>query len=333
LSTQLRRRLAPLHEGPGYVATIGSYDGLHRGHQALLALTRAQARQRGLASLMVTFEPLPREFFGRADPPARLTSFRERWRLLQGPDGAAAGDAAGSPYGGLVDVVCVLRFCEALRRLEAPAFADLLGQAGVRHLVVGHDFRAARNGAADAAWLAAQGPAHGFSVEVVAPVLQGAERYSSRGVRAALQAGDLAAAEAQLGRPYSMRGRVRRGAQLGRELGYPTANLALLRRRPPLGGVFAVRVHAAGDDALGRAGARGWPGVASLGVRPTINGGAPLLETHLFDYNGDLYGREIEVRFVARLRDELRFDTVAELVLQMDRDAAQARALLANDEG
>jgi riboflavin kinase / FMN adenylyltransferase len=310
VAMRLTRRLMPGHDGPGFAATIGGYDGLHRGHQALLRLTQQAAAERGLASMLVTFEPLPREYFLRHDPPARLTSFRERWRLLQ---------ATG------LQQLCVLRFSGALRNLQAPEFASRLGRMGVRHLVIGHDFRAARDAAADADWLREHGPQFGFTVQVVEPVLDHELRISSRAVRAALAAADLPRAAQLLGRPYAMRGRVQHGAQLGRELGYPTANLALERRRSPLGGVFAVRVHGIA--------AQGLPGVASLGVRPTINGGAPLLEAHVFDFKGDLYGRELEVEFVAHLRDELRFDTVEDLVQQMHRDAAQARALLAADEG
>ena len=311
----LIRRLSPpsaaLRPDPGYVATIGSYDGLHRGHDALLRHTLARSAERGLRSLLITFEPLPREYFSPASPPARLTSFRDRWRVLQ--------------HSGL-DTLCVLRFSAALRQLSAQAFAAQLQQAGVRHLVVGHDFKAARDGEASAAWLKDHGSQFGFTVEIIEPVLFDGLRVSSRGVRQALADGDLPLATRLLGRRYAMTGRVQRGQQLGRTLGFPTANLRLARRLSPTQGIFAVRVHGLGKDA---ALLRGLPGVASLGTRPTVNGRVPLLEAHVFDFAGDLYGREIEVEFVARLREERRFDSLDAMVAQMHQDAAAARAVLA----
>jgi riboflavin kinase/FMN adenylyltransferase len=188
-------------------------------------------------------------------------------------------------------------------------------------VVIGHDFKFGRNGEASAPMLREAGARHGFEVDVVEPVLIDGERVSSSAIRAALAAGDLKKAERLLGRPYSMVGRVVLGQQLGRDLGFPTANLRLGRKRTPLQGIFAVRVH--GIDGLPNA-----PGVASLGTRPTVGGTVPLLEAHVFDYSGDLYGREIEVEFVSKLREELCFASLDELVVQMNEDAAQARALL-----
>ena len=309
----IRRLTPPGSAGPGYVATIGSYDGLHRGHQELLRRTQLRAAALGARSLMVTFEPLPREYFVPQSPPARLTNFRERWRLL-----------SATP----LDVLCTLRFARALRELDAAAFATQLQQAGVRSVVIGHDFKAGRDGEATTDWLLANGPRFGFDVEVVEPVLVDGLRVSSRGVREALQRGELDLAAQQLGRRYAMVGRVQRGQQLGRTLGYPTANLRLARRRTPLQGIFAVRVRGIQGDAQGL---RGLPGVASLGTRPTVNGHEPLLEAHVFDFQGDLYGREIEVEFVQRLRDELRFESVDAMVAQIHRDADEARAVLAQD--
>jgi riboflavin kinase/FMN adenylyltransferase len=309
----IRRLTPPGSAGPGYVATIGSYDGLHRGHQELLRRTQWRAAALGARSLMVTFEPLPREYFVPQSPPARLTNFRERWRLL-----SAAR----------LDVLCTLRFSRALRELDAAAFAARLQQAGVRAVVIGHDFKAGRDGEATTDWLLTIGQRFGFGVEVVEPVLVDGLRVSSRGVREALQRGELDLAAQQLGRRYAMVGRVQRGQQLGRTLGYPTANLRLARRRTPLQGIFAVRVRGIQGDALGL---RGLPGVASLGTRPTVNGHELLLEAHVFDFQGDLYGREIEVEFVQRLRDELRFESVDAMVAQIHRDADEARAVLAQD--
>jgi riboflavin kinase/FMN adenylyltransferase len=310
---QLLRKLLPSRTAAGQVVTIGSFDGLHVGHQQLLQRALWHAQSRELASVMLTFEPLPREFFAPQSPPPRLSCLRERFRLVQ--------------HSGL-DTLCVLRFDDALRRLDAEGFATMLQQAQVRQVVVGHDFKAARDGAATAQWLQQQGPRFGFEVEIVPPVLVDGLRVSSRGVRAALRAGDLVLAERLLGRRYAMTGRVQRGQQLGRTLGYPTANMRLSRRSTPCDGIFAVWVRGVRDDA---AGLRGLPGVASLGTRPTVQGLEPLLETHLFDFEGDLYGREIEVEFVARLRDELQFDSLDLMVAQIHRDAAEARAVLAAD--
>ena len=269
---------------------IGTFDGLHVGHAALIARTREIAAERGLEAGLLSFEPMPREVLNAADPPARLTNFRERWRLL-----------AGSGLARLH----LLTFNAALRSKSGPEFMALLAALGARALVVGHDFRFGRGGVANAEWCAAEACHYGFAVEIMAPVLVAGERVSSGLVRAALAGGDLARAARLLGRPYTMRGRVRRGERLGRTLGYPTANLAIARRRVALAGIFAVRVRSAALPAV-PAGAAGWPAVASLGTRPTVNGVEPLLEVHLFDYGGDLYGVELEVEFVARLRDEQR---------------------------
>jgi len=290
----------------GGVVTVGAFDGLHLGHQALIARARQRAGARGADALMLAFEPLPREFLQPQSPPARLTNFRERWRLLEG---------SGLAY------LCILRFDEHLRRLAAADFAAALADAcAASVVVVGHDFRFGCGGTATVQALAALGERHGFEVDVVAPV--GSDgRTSSTAVRAALAAGDFAAAARLLGRPYTMRGRVARGEQLGRTLGFPTANLRLKRRRAPLGGIFAVRVHGVAQAP--------WPGVASLGTRPTVEGVEPWLETFLFDFAGDLYGREIEVEFVAKIRDEERFASLDALVEKMHEDAREARRLLA----
>lgn len=291
----------------GCVVTIGTFDGLHLGHRALLREAVDRAQRGARRSLMLTFEPMPREYLNRADPPARLTSFRERWRLLERMG---------------LDALLVLRFDESLRRLSGDDFSALLHERlRVAALVVGYDFRFGRDGAASAAQLDAAGSHLGFEVTIVPPILLAGTRVSSSAVRSALERGDFAAAAALLGRPYGIRGRVVRGEQLGRTLGYPTANLRLRRRRPPLGGIFAVRAHGVAPGPL--------PAVASLGTRPTVGGTTPLLETHIFDFTGDLYGREIEIEFVAKIRDELRFETLDALVDRMHDDARRARRILA----
>ena len=288
------------------VVTIGTYDGLHLGHQALIGRTAAQAAQLALPAVLLTFEPMPREYLAPADPPARLTSLRERWRIL-------------APS--RLNYTWLLRFGEGLRNLSAQEFAEFLARdVRARQVVVGHDFCFGKGGAASTAMLAAAGERLGFEVEVLPAVTQGGERISSSGVRAALARADFAAAQRLLGRPYSMRGRVMRGSRLGRQLGFPTANLPLERRRAPLAGIFAVRVHGAGAGALA--------GVASLGTRPTIGGTEALLEAHVFDFSADLYGHEIEVEFAAKLRDEECFASLEALTAQMQRDAEAARRIL-----
>jgi riboflavin kinase / FMN adenylyltransferase len=295
----------------GCVVTIGAYDGLHLGHQELIRRLAVQAAQLARPALMVTFEPLPREYLAAADPPARLTTLRERCHWLPRIAGASAR----------LDYVCVLRFDEQLRNTPAQDFAEwLAGDLRPAAIVVGHDFRFGHLGAGTVATLRETAAARGHGVEIVEPVMLGGERVSATAVRAALAAGDFALARALLGRPYSMIGRVVVGLGLGRQLGFPTANLPITRGRAALGGIFAVRVHGAG--------LRGRAGVASLGTRPTVNGVEPLLEAHVFDFDGDLYGRELEVEFVAKLREEVRFDSLDALVEQMHRDAQQAREAL-----
>jgi riboflavin kinase/FMN adenylyltransferase len=307
---RLLRRLDAHSAAVGsWVAAVGGFDGIHRGHQALIARTRALAQDAKLASMVLSFEPLPKEFFGADNPPSRLTNFRERWRLLE-QDGP--------------DVFCLLRFDAALRSLAAAQFATLLAAGGVKVLVIGHDFRAGYRGEASAEWFQREGRRFGLAVEVLDPVLVEGIRVGSGVIRNALAAGDLALAARLLGRPYTMRGRVAGGNRLGRTLGFPTANLRLGRRRTPLDGIFAVRV-------LGIEPGRALGGVASLGTRPMVGGQVPLLEAHVFDFAGDLYGRELEVEFVARLRDEQRFADMDAMVAQMHRDAAAARAVLAQD--
>jgi riboflavin kinase/FMN adenylyltransferase len=307
---RLLRRLSPGGSADaGFVATIGGFDGLHLGHRLLIERARAQARARGLQSMLLTFEPLPKEYFAPANPPARLTNFRERWRLLEvdGPD-----------------VFCALRFDDHLRTMGAEEFVRMLARAGVRGVVIGHDFRAGHKGEASADWLQREGPGLGVTVDVVPPLSDKGLRIGSGAIRSALAAGDFPAVARLLGRPYSMRGRVVKGEQLGRKLGFPTANLRLARRSTPMDGIFAVRVR----GASGKFPDVPLEGVASLGTRPTVGGVTPLLEAHLFDFAGDLYGREIEVEFVVRLRDELRFDNLDAMVEQMHVDAAQARQAL-----
>jgi riboflavin kinase/FMN adenylyltransferase len=300
----------------GAAITVGSFDGIHLGHGALIASTCGIAKQLAKPAMMLTFEPLPREYLASQmkppqDPPARLTDFRERWRLLERSD---------------LHYVCVLRFDEKLRQLSGEQFVDLLvTRFGASAVVVGQDFRFGRGGAGSITLLRAAAEAGAFELELVPSVCIEDVRVSSSGVRAALAAGDFARARDLLGRVYSMRGRVVAGEQLGRRLGYPTANIRMRRRKLPMTGIYAVRVR--GVEALHPHAARA--GVASLGFRPTVNGTEPLLEVYVFDYQGTLYGTELDVEFVAKIRDEEKFATLDALVQQMHQDSARAREILA----
>ncbi|HEU0276444.1 MAG TPA: bifunctional riboflavin kinase/FAD synthetase [Rhodanobacteraceae bacterium] len=293
----------------GSVLAIGAFDGLHRGHAALLERVVKRAGELGVASAVVSFEPLPRAYFAPA-PLARLSTVREKLCGIE---------ATG------VELLLLLRFNRALAHMIASDFVHrvLVARMGAREIWVGKDFRFGHQRAGDVETLDALGGAGGYEVRVLDAVsVTDGERVSASRVRGALAAGDFAHAARLLGRPFTMGGRVAHGRRLGRRLGYPTANLRLGRRVSPLNGIFAVRVRGVGERAL--------PGVASLGVRPTVTGGGePLLEVHLFDFAGDLYGRRIEVEFVAKLRDEEKFADLDALRAQMDRDAAAARAMLA----
>jgi riboflavin kinase/FMN adenylyltransferase len=293
----------------GCVATIGVFDGVHLGHQQILERVHASAARLGLPSLVFSFEPTPQEAMSPRQPPARLMCLREKVLVLQSS--------------GIKHLYCP-PFERTLQELAPEEFIEqvLVRTLGVRHLVVGDDFRFARRREGTFPHLEAGGRRHGFGVEQVGSVTVGGLRVSSTAIRNALAAGDLATARQLLGRPYRMVGRVRRGLQLGRQLGFPTANMRLQRRVSPLSGIFAVRVHGIAETAQ--------DAVASIGTRPTVAGVEPLLEVHVFDFDGDLYGRQIGVDFVARLRDETRFDDLEALSRQMERDAAEARRLLAD---
>jgi len=298
--------LRPRHRG--CVATVGNFDGVHLGHRALLAEVVDRAHHLGVPATLVSFEPLTGEFFARADRPARLTTLAEKILAL-----ADTG----------IERLVVLRFDARFAALEPSEFIARLLVAGleVRHLVIGDDFRFGHRGAGDLAMLRRAGARHGFEVSRRPTWCVGAERVSSTRIRSALAGGDLAIAEALLGRPYATCGRVVPGRRLGREIGFPTANIPLHRRVCPVSGVFAVRVRGAG--------LRGAPGVANVGVRPTVDGTQKVLEVHLLDSEAELYRQRLEVGFVARLRGERRFESLAALQAQIGRDVAAARATLA----
>jgi riboflavin kinase/FMN adenylyltransferase len=281
---------------------IGNFDGVHRGHQAMLSRLVEAADDLALPAAVLTFDPPPREFFGKSTAPPRLSSLRDKIEHFK-----ARGVAR----------TYVARFDARLASLEAASFIDavLVRRLGARWLLVGEDFRFGKGRAGDLATL--RRAATGFSVEAMRTVTIEGERASSTAVRSALAEGDLARARALLGRSYCLSGRIAHGAKLGRSLGFPTANLPL-KRTPPVAGVFAVRVHGLG----------GVPrtGVASVGVRPTVSAsGVPMLEVFIFDFSETIYGRRVDVEFVHKLRDEARYPDLAALTRQIEADAAQAR--------
>ena len=291
----------------GSVVCIGAFDGMHLGHRAVLARVRERAQALGLLPVVVSFEPLPREFFAHTRKVPRLSSRREK--IAQFID-------AG------IDRVLLLRFNAALAAMSAQDFVErvLVARLRAKEVWVGEGFRFGNARGGDLQLLQALGGRHGFSAQALAPVVLEGERISSSAIRDALAGGSFEIAARWLGRPFAIGGHVAHGQQLGRKLGYPTANLHLGRRTSPVEGIFAVRVTGVRQ--------RPMPGVASLGIRPTVNGREPLLEAHLFDFDGDLYGKRIEVEFVEKLREEEKFSDLDAMVKQIDRDASAARKIL-----
>lgn len=296
--------------GQGCVATIGNFDGVHRGHRAVIENLAAQGRRLGLPVVVVLFEPQPREYFNPDQAPSRLTRFREKLSQL-----------ALLP----VDQVLLLHFDHVLANSPAEEFIrDVLVESlRVKYLVVGDDFRFGKGRRGCFAMLQEAGKAHGFQVTDTESVSVRGLRVSSTLIREALAEGRMADAAALLGRPYSVIGRVRQGAQLGRQWGFPTANIAMMRKKTPLQGVFAVTMTGIS--------ARPLPGVANVGSRPTVDGRPQVqLEAHLFDFAADIYGCLVEIHFHRKLRDEQRFANVQALREQIEKDAGQARAYFAN---
>jgi len=296
----------------GCALTIGNFDGVHRGHAALLARLDDEARARRLPPVLLTFEPHPVEVLAPRQAPPRLTPFRQKVALL-----------AGYP---LQRVVCA-RFDRGLAAMPPDAFIRevLCGRLAVRHLLVGDDFRFGHRGAGDFQTLRAAANAGHFTLSRLDTRHDGGERISSTRVRGCLAAGDLRGAAALLGRPFSVCGRVAHGQRLGRRIGFPTANFPVRRGTAPLAGVFAVHLD---DDAGGRL-----EGVANVGRRPTVGGAEERVEVHVLDFDGDLYGRHFEVRFLERLREERRFENLEALKAQIARDVEAGRAVLAAHPG
>ena len=299
--------IRPHHKG--CVATIGNFDGVHRGHQVLLDHLKAQGKKLGQPSLLITFEPLPREYFNQSRP-ARLTRFREKIHILR-------------ELG--IDRVLCIPFNERTRTIPArEVIEDVLVEGlGIQYIVTGDDFRFGKDRDGDFEMLKAAGEKYGFGASHINTQMVAVERVSSTRIRETLEKGDLALAEELLGRPYFIMGRVVYGRQLGRTLGVPTANIRLQRYRSALEGVFAVTVEIEGSDEVRH-------GVANIGIRPTVDGKEPLLEAHIFDFEGDIYGELLKVTVVKKIREERKFPGLDELKAEIERDIGKTRAFFSS---
>jgi riboflavin kinase/FMN adenylyltransferase len=303
------RRLSRLTPPPGgTVVTIGNFDGVHLGHREIFRRVVSKARSLRSVAAVITFEPHPLRLLNPAKAPPRINTPAEKVRLVRAS---------------CIDLLVILPFTRKLAALGAADFVNdiLVGKLGVRHLVIGYDYAFGRNREGDAAFLTVAAKHHGFTVEVLGPLRAGAEVYSSTHIRQTLLQGDVAGVVDVLGRHFTLDGLVVSGAGRGRRLGFPTANLAVTKELLPLAGVYAVRV---------RYGRRMYDAVANLGRRPTFAGEERLLEIHLLDFTGDLYGARLRIYFIARLRDEQRFPSTAALQAAISSDIARARAILAD---
>jgi len=296
-------------EAKGAVLALGNFDGVHRGHQMLVRRAIEEARRLGRPAGVLLFEPHPREFFAPDVPYFRLTPFAEKLAVLENMG---------------IDVAIILAFDADLASRDAQSFIDdiLVGALSVAHIVVGYHFFFGRNRSGSAETLKSAGAAKGFGVTVVEPVADRGEPFSSTAIRLLLAEGDVRDAAKALGRPWRVRGPVIGGAQRGTGLGFPTANVALPKGTALGHGIFAVRVALDGREL---------DGAAYLGTRPTFDDGMPVLEVFLFDFDETIYGREIVVSFVDKVRDDRKFDSAEELVTQMQDDCAKARSILASD--
>lgn len=294
--------LRPRHRNS--VVTIGNFDGVHRGHQVILSQLQAAGQALGVPDTVMIFEPQPQEFFQGAQAPARLMHWRDKIDALAGC--------------GVARVLCV-RFDEKIRALTARGFVQklLVDGLGCRHLVIGDDFRFGCDRSGDFSVLQAAGNEFGFAVSSTSTIMVENDRVSSTRVRVAIRAGDFRLAETLLGFPYGVSGRVSHGDKIGRTLGVPTANIPSRRLVSPLSGIYAVTVEGAADVPVF--------GVASVGRRPTVQGLDERIETHLLDFDGDIYGRRIKVVFHRKLREELKFNSLDELKTAMAKDIADSR--------
>jgi riboflavin kinase/FMN adenylyltransferase len=293
------------HRHRGCVATIGNFDGVHLGHQAVIDQLARRGTELRLPTTLVTFEPQPLEFFTPHSVPARLTRLREKIEVLRRH---------------AIDRMLCVEFGASFAALSAEEFIErvLVERLGVRHLIVGDDFRFGAGRRGDFAMLSAAGQRHGFDVVATDTVSIDGQRVSSTRIRESLGVADLDRAHRLLGRPYGMSGRVAHGNKLGRTLGIPTANIHVHRRRTPVAGIFVAEVTGVGAGPL--------PGVASVGTRPTVDDGTrTILEVHLLDFSRDIYGTHVTVNFLHKLRDEQRFESLEELRVWIERDIADSR--------
>lgn len=293
----------------GCVLTIGNFDGIHIGHQAIIRTVAERAKQFGLPTVVMIFEPQPSEYFSKTNAPARLMRLREKVACF-----------AKLP----VDSLVIVKFNRTFANLEPEDFIQkiLLDKLKVRHLVIGDDFHFGKARRGNFELLKASGKRAGFSVENTQTYLLADIRISSTAIRDALQAGDLTLAERLLGRPYTIYGRVEHGDKLGRTLGFPTANIRLFRKNSPLQGVFAVEMLGITENAI--------QGVANIGTRPTlVSNNTLILETHLFNFDQDLYGRAVEIRFKKKIRSEQRFNNLDALKQQINHDIDTAKQFFA----
>lgn len=299
--------LKPHHRG--CVATIGSFDGIHKGHQQVLQQVKDKAKQLHLPSVLIMFEPQPREFFAPDDVPARLTRLREKLELLESLS---------------IDKVLCLRFNASLAGLDAEQFVRkiLVDGLGIKYLVVGDDFKFGKDRKGDFSYLQAAGGKFGFGVCNTHSYIYEGARVSSTRIREALNKGELETAKVMLGRDYSMSGRVAHGDKRGRSIGFPTANIYLHRKSSPVYGVYAVKLHSDDPRLIGE----DFTGVANVGQRPTVDGTQTLLEVHLFDFDRQIYGAHVQVRFIRKIRDEQRFDSLEALIAQINVDVDRAKA-------
>ena len=296
---------------PGLVLTIGNFDGVHLGHQAVIDQVLGQAQSAGMKAAVMTFDPQPREYFdNEADIPPRLTRFREKVDLLK--------------QGGAIDLIC-MPFNERLAQMPAEDFVKevLVDALNVRYIVVGDDFRFGQGRKGDFALLEKLGKVHDFDVLNTPTLDYQGRRVSSTRIRKALVKDDLGLANALLGRTYSISGRVAHGDKRGRIIGFPTANVFLHRDASPVKGVYAIKCHGIHDEPV--------LGVANVGTRPTVGGKRKLLEVHLFDFNDEIYGREVNVAFHHKIRDEKKFESFELLKAQILKDADSAKKYFAND--
>ncbi|MGI2257750.1 bifunctional riboflavin kinase/FAD synthetase [Shewanella sp. GXUN23E] len=300
--------ILPAHHG--CVLTIGNFDGVHRGHAKVIAKLLAKAEQYKLPATVMLFEPQPQELFRGAEAPARLSLLRDKLMLLEEL--------------GVDRVICV-NFNHKFANIDADEFIDqlLVKKLGIRYLVIGDDFCFGKDRRGDFDMLCSAGMQNGFAVESTESFLIGDQRVSSTAVRNELVKGNLEQARRMLGHPFTITGKVAHGQKIGRTLGFPTANVALKRKVVPIRGVFAVRARWQDSDV--------YEGVANIGFRPTVNGQQCQLEVHLFDFDGDIYGKQIEVELVAKIRDEQPFLSLDALKKQILKDVDEAKALFNND--